>query len=282
MTVPGPGIYHDVPARVYHDHALWPFHSRSDLGLILKSPAHYLAAKENPPEPTPAMKFGTLCHTAVLQPELLWKENAIPPLWNAKTKKGKEERDFWLATNTKNVITQGDADKARRIANAVWADPHASYLLGLGQREVSAVWQHPQTGLLCRVRADVIDTERNLLLVDFKTAADARPEAFSKAMYRDGLYRQGPFYMDGFNAAHGEEVVTRFVFVVVEKIPPFAVATYVLEAEDVERGREQNELGMKKLKWCMDNDAWPGYSAKTTPIGLPRWARHELDRGLPE
>ena len=281
--IPTPGIYRDVPASDYHDRAKWPFYSRSDLSLVLRSPAHWKAAQDNPPEPTPAMRFGTLCHTVVLEPDRLWIENVVPPKWDARKPEGKKIRDAFQAeqeANPRNIVTDADVERAQRIAEAVWKDEYTRHVLGLGEREVSYVWQHPPTGLTCRCRTDVVAGDCNLL-ADFKTAADAQPEAFSKAIYNNGLHRQAAWYLDGVNAAHGETVVDRFLFVVAEKEPPFACGVYVLDKEDIERGRVQNEAAIRKLAYCLENDEWPGYANNITPIGIPRWARRELDKGLP-
>lgn len=61
-----PGIYPDMPAAEYH---AAPAASKSDLDKIARSPAHYRAYKENPPEQTKAMALGTAFHTLVLEPE---------------------------------------------------------------------------------------------------------------------------------------------------------------------------------------------------------------------
>ena len=67
------------------------------------------------------------------------------------------------------------------------------------------------------------------------------------------------------------------VFVAVEKTPPYGVGVYDLDPTDVERGRVENARAMKQLKWCLDNDKWPGYGNGITGIGLQRWARNSLD-----
>tara|TARA_R110002020_G_scaffold67718_3_gene177623 strand:- start:4078 stop:5208 length:1131 start_codon:yes stop_codon:yes gene_type:complete len=43
--------------------------NNSSLNQINQSPAHALYAKENPPEPTPSLKLGSLFHTLVLEPD---------------------------------------------------------------------------------------------------------------------------------------------------------------------------------------------------------------------
>ena len=41
-----------------------------------------------------------------------------------------------------------------------------------------------------------------------------------------------------------------------------------------------NRVALKRLAWCQENDSWPSYGAKITPIGLPRWSRNQLDEGV--
>jgi len=292
-TIEGPpGRHENVPSDVYHS---WPSLNSSKLGLLLRSPAHLKASLDFPEEPTPAMIYGEAIHYAVLQPELLEEhycgEKPAKPSgkeYDRRTKEGKENYgawqrnvlDPWVAANAnKTQLPPLEYSRLPEIRAAIEATPAAKHVLGLGKAESSFVWKDPTTGILCRCRPDVCGEGRNLL-VDLKSTRDARPEAFAKAVANFGYYRQAAWYLDGVNAVLGAGTVTEFVFVVVEKTPPYGVGVYVLEPEDVERGRGMNRVALKRLAWCQENDSWPSYGAKITPIGLPRWSRNQLDEGV--
>jgi len=292
MPLPPQGRYESVPESVYHGEEWSASLNSSSVGLILRSPAHYKAAREFPLEPTPAMLLGRAIHYAILQPDELLKnftgpEPTKPPGkdFDRRTKVGKANYERWTtAVLDPWVETHGDKTRLTEtewghlpgIAASIDRTPEARYVLGAGLCESSFVWDDPATGITCRCRPDVCGEERNLL-VDVKSTTDARPGPFSRAIGIYGYARQAAHYLDGVNAVLGGGTVTNFVFVVVEKVPPYGVATYVLDPADVERGRKQNQRAMRQLAWCLKEGKWPGYGAKITPIGLTKWDRISID-----
>ena len=59
-------ILHGVPE---HEYRRMPGVNYSALKHMLRSPMHYKYMRDNPPEPTAAMRLGTMVHMAVLEPE---------------------------------------------------------------------------------------------------------------------------------------------------------------------------------------------------------------------
>ena len=83
----GTGIYQSVPAEEYH--GLEGRASSTVLRKILnKSPAHGKAKMEDDSDPTPAMKFGTRMHTALLEPYRFEKDYAVADKCSATTGSG--------------------------------------------------------------------------------------------------------------------------------------------------------------------------------------------------
>ena len=267
----------DLPHAKYH--AL-PHHSRSDLTLALRSPAHLRAAKDAPPRVTPAMKLGTAVHAAVLTPGLFDDEVAYAPEGNRRTKAGKEEYDaFMEGAANKTVLPRSDKAAVDAIVEAVQASPAAQLLLsGPDRREASYMWMDKQTGLPCRCRPDIYIPDRKMI-VDLKTTKDARPDAFGRAVFDHDYHVQAAYYLDGVNAALGDGAATSFVFLAVEKEPPYGVLVGALDAEDLERGRDAYRRGLNRIRWCSENDRWPGYSSKVHRLCLPGWARKRIDQG---
>ena len=92
------------------------------------------------------------------------------------------------------------------------------------------------TGILCRCRPDF--WREDDIIVDVKTTEDASPEEFSRSLAKWRYHVQAPFYMDGIELATGRRP-KGFVFLVVEKKPPYAVAAYTLDPESIELGRSE-------------------------------------------
>ena len=65
--------------------------------------------------------------------------------------------------------------------------------------------------------------------------------------------------------------VEQFVFIAVEKKPPYAVATYIVNDEDLITAHEENEWLAAKYGECLKADKWPGYSENIEVLTLPHW-----------
>lgn len=284
------GRYEAVPIETYHAHSSI---NNSSIGLVLRSPAHFKAARDYPPEPSRAMIYGNAIHTAVLQPELLLEtyRPPAPSCPKGRTKAEKSAYQDWLDTGeldeyqlqyptSAQQLTQSEWDRLDPMVARLREEPEADFLLGLGAPESTFVSKDPISGLWRRCRPDVTGEARNLL-VDLKSTRDARPLPFSRTIFDYGYYRQAAFYLDTVNEALGEQVVTGFAFVAIEKEPPYGVGTFVLDQADIERGREENHRALAKLAWCVDNDTWPGYANRIQAIGMQRYHRRQLDQGDP-
>jgi hypothetical protein len=119
------------------------------------------------------------------------------------------------------------------------------------------------------------------VITDYKTCPDASPQGFAKAVDDFGYYIQAAQYCDGWRAIHGTDPA--FVFVAQEKAPPYLTATYQLDSEALQIGRDAMERAMEIWRDCREAEAagyehaWPGYSHEIETISLPRWSRHRED-----
>lgn len=252
----------------YHAH---PAVSKSHLDKVAKSPAHYWAyyldPNRVPPEPTAAMVLGTALHTAVLEPHLWDEQFAVPPqAFDRRTKVGKElAAAFEAEAEGKTVLTPDDADRIRRMADAVHRHPASSFLLDLpGTREASYFWADEATGLECKCRPDWHSQDRRLL-VDVKTTEDASPRGFAKSCANFRYHVQAHWYQQPFQEAE------QFLFIAVEKQPPHLVAVYAATPAMVAAGARAAGRDLQVLADCHASGVWPGYGDEILPLDLPRW-----------
>ena len=274
-TAPEPGIYPNAP---FEEYLSWPAASSHDLMTVLRSPMHYHYSRTHPQEATPAMKFGSAAHAWILTPdEAPDQVFVMPEDLNRRTKAGKEEYQNLLELHAGKTLIS--ASESRRIAGmAATVNKHTAAreaLEAAPHREHSCVWAHGATGMLCRGRPDAYGTD---IVVDLKTTADAQPDAFSRSVENYRYHMQAYAYLYGLYRLQAVKESTRFVFIVVEREPPYDVAVYELEAEDIVRGGELYALALQRLKACQGADSWEGDTTQTYTIGLPKWARERHDR----
>jgi len=272
--------------------------SNSSLGVFRASVRRYWATYVDgsltPPAATDAMDVGSALHMAVLQPDKWAESVVIEPKIDRRTKAGKEAyaQFFGASANagvvvTDNsgtkagyrdrgqmVITRDDAQAVMDMAAAIKHNPLAAKLLdpSRGDAELPLTWTDEATTLRCKCKLDLItEDDDEVVIVDLKTAHDATPDGFGRAIVNYGLHHQAAFYSDAVRLMTEKPV--RFVWAVFDKAPPHEVILYELDDEGLELGRSENKIAMRRLADCYDFDAWTGHWCnRVTPIALPRYA----------
>lgn len=270
-----------VPDVAYH--ADLSAVSSTGIRKILKSPAtfknHILDGLA--PEPTDAMKFGTLVHRAVLEGTDFLKAYVVEPEFSGYTldgreskqsKDAKQKRDAWryeqqLAGNL--VVTQKERDDIQGIVEAIINHEDAFALLKDGVTEVSGYYRDPETGIYCRIRPDFYSPGLGVLL-DLKTTQDVEEGAFSRTIWNFRYDCQLAMYGEGAGIITGRPV-TYYAFIAVEPNPPYEVAVYTADQALIEIGAEDYHRALRTLKQCVETNNYPRAQRKMQDIGLPGW-----------
>lgn len=265
------GIYLDVPNETYHRRKLGVV-SKSAIDEALQSPAHYKAWVESTEDRrTPALVFGSAIHAAVLEPAKFASKYVVQPdFGDCRNKENKANRDAWREENEgKEALSEEDMAKIRGTVASIYRHTKARPLISGGLAEVTVKWTDPATELQCKARADYYREDLGVI-VDLKSTEDASEEAFKRSVANYGYHRQDAFYRRGFSAVG--KPVTNFVFIAVEKTPPYAVGVYVLDDEAIAKGNAQNEEAMARIARGVRTGEWPAYEETIKALSLPRWA----------
>lgn len=175
----------------------------------------------------------------------------------------------WDAVNShRQILNQEQWDAVHKAAKAIKDHPAASKLIGAGKAEQSVYWNDPLTGELCRCRPDWWRDDN--IVVDLKTTENASKDGFAKSIANFRYDVQAAFYLDGIELATGKRP-RGFVFVAIEKKPPFAVGVYVLDAETLDAARLVYQKDLQAYAACQQSGEWPGYGDKIQTINLPAW-----------
>lgn len=243
--------------------------SKSDLDLINRSPAYYKYAKENPKEQTAAMLLGSVVHKLVLEPERFADEYVVAPAVDKRTKKGKDEwKEFIDSIDNETVIDRETYETAKLLASSVRNHPIAARLLQGGQAESSYFWE--ENGIKCKCRPDYLRTDIKCV-IDLKTTQNGSPDSFTKSAYDYRYHVQAAWYLRGLRACGVD--VENFIFIAVEKEPPYTVCVYTADELMIKLGNIIADENFRTLCECMKSDNWYGY--ENTPIihslSLPDW-----------
>lgn len=272
-TLVGAGLIPSISNQDYH---AMEGVSKSGLDQFAKSPAHYISALQTPRAETQAMRIGSLFHSLILEPETI---RIVPaPACDRRTKAGKAEYAEFCAVNEgAEVVSADEWEMLSGMACSIKDHPAANALLGgNGRAENSLFWKDVDTGVLCKCRPDFYRADG--IVVDLKTTEDASPRAFMCSIAKYRYHVQSAFYSDGLTTALFP--VKGFVFVAVEKKPPYAVAVYQLDNQAVEAGRVLYKDELLKMAVCMVDNNWPAYSTRIETLSLPDWAvREAIENG---
>lgn len=231
----------------------------------------YFVLEKNQQTDTEAMKTGRAFHTLMLEPKLFDDEYAIVdkvkgcgPVWKAK-----KELEIGKKVLFDTEILAFDAMKESILAH----DLAGPYLTGT-RNEASIFWDAKvgDKTVNCRGRIDAIkEVGKKFALVDIKTTEDASTSAFSSSTFKFKYHMQAAFYMDGFARISGN-MPEIFVFIAVEKNPPYLCAVHRIPAESdtLEAGRKEYTEALEKYLEGKENDKWPGYEGSSN-IMLPAW-----------
>jgi len=291
-----PGAYLDIANEDYHRNPnLLPEPSLSSSGaktLVAKSPFHFwYDSVLNPDRPEekskPHFAIGKAAHDLILLPDR-WKSHylVLPEGFSrAKTKQfatAIEEADAAAEAGI-TVLRHEDAETVRAVVASIKQNKLAMACLTNGVTEETLAWQDKKTGRWLRARPDfrphsLTEGRSVRVIADLKFVAETHmpPGGFSRAIANFGYAVTAAWYIDGIKAVFGT-TPTHWVHVAVEKDPPHCVAVYELPAEDIERGQMQMRRAVDLFHRCMSEGRWPGYADEPTPVGLPIWARMQID-----
>lgn len=262
------GVYDCYTNAEYHAHSGI---SKSSLDLIHKSPAHYLASKSMPREETPAMKLGTAFHTATLEPDSWGK--CFTTVDGDRRRKATQEAIKAAEAEGKTVLTDEEYTTVGAMAVSVWHNRIAAALIRGAAVEHSIFSEIDGVHVKCR--PDGWQVGKNVMF-DLKSTEDASPAGFARAVARYRYHVQDAYYRHVVASLTGEDAdKMTFIFIAVEKKPPYAVALYSLDELAKLQGWVEAREDLRVYREAEERDEWKGYSPKIETLSLPRWATAE-------
>jgi hypothetical protein len=235
-----------------------------------KSPLHFKHSVTTYSDPTPAMRFGTACHIAALEPDRFCDLVVCEPMdINKKTKAGREEYAAWLASLDDEVVVISDEDYQRvlDVRDALYQHPVVRKCLSVpGQSECTALFS--RAGVDCKARIDRLPGDELPVVFDLKTAQNASPADFAKACVNFKYHYQADFYLHAVRALGIDK--RHFIIGVVESQPPHGVAVYELNNEAMAHAQARVDALLEQYRTCQDWNR--GYSRKVETLALPPWA----------
>lgn len=248
------GTYPDLSNFDYHNDPECEALSKSGIDHLKSTPAHLKAQKTNKNPPAPPLILGGAFHTYALQPKNAKHEVVV------KGSAPKKERDA-LYLEGKYLIDTATRDMIHSMVESIKGHETASGLIWHDDAliEHSLFWDDPAHGFRCKCRPDIMIPSLGLL-VDLKSTKDAHPDKFLRdALWNFGYFRQAAWYLSGANAVQEEIYYQDFLYICVEKTPPYAVAVYRASQQRVDDARAEIRPLLAQYAECLENDDYPAY-----------------------
>jgi hypothetical protein len=263
-------IIRNLPNQEYHRKPVHAGLSSSGIKMMMRSPSHYRAMIDNPPDQTPAMSMGELVHMATLEPDRFAADVVVSPECDRRTKAGKElYTEFVSQSAGKRVVSASDYDLIKGMADSVRRRQTVQGMLAGCEIEVSIFWQH-EFGFMCKCRPDAIHL-KDRYLIDLKTCQDASPSAFGRDCAKYSYDVQAAWYLNGAAIATGD-CYYDFYFVAVEKAPPHEVMVYAVPQHTIQIGLSKIRQITPVYADCLKSNVWPGYPDEIINLQMPAWA----------
>jgi exodeoxyribonuclease VIII len=235
-----------------------------------KTPAHLKAYLERKPEATDSQRFGALLHRCLLEPDTVSELAVRPEGMKFSTKEG----IAWKAENAgRDIVTREEKSQIDAMCGNLWKHPRAKLLLGHDKER--SLWATDGHGTLRKGRMDLLPITGNVV-ADVKTTAEACVSEFERSIYNYRYHVQGAYYIDLCNLLGMDK--REFVLICVEKTAPYLVAVYAIEPDVLEYGRKMYQRDLTLYRSCVEKDQWPGYDENILRIGIPEWARKEMEK----
>jgi hypothetical protein len=220
-----------------------------------RSPIHYWQACQDADVDKPAYLFGRAVHSFVLGGEevLCYRARRAGKAWEA----------FELEHRGAEILSVAEYDRARRTADAVLSDEHATSVINWGLHEVQVEWTN--CGRACSSRIDVMGHD---FIVDLKTTRNAQPEWFMREALKMNYHAQIAWYQDAANFKTKRQFPIGYI-VSVESTPPYPVVVMKISERALEQGQRICRLWLERLLACESANEWPGYVQHIVELDIP-------------
>lgn len=249
----------------------------SSVKLYKKSPLHYITNKV---ESTPALEFGTLYHTYILEPDKFKDEYFIfddsticeeltsgafmddkgKQIFAKSPRSTKIYKEWYSNQMTiaggKKTISIEEFEMIKKMKDALFSHPYARYLLTGGVSELSHYTE--LNGVKVKIRPDHMFRKKKIC-VDLKTAKSAKHDEFPKNAYDLGYHISASMYSDVLEQIYTPGEPWTFFFVVQEKTFPYAFNIFKSSPQFMSIGQYEYEILLEQHKYCLENNDYRGY-----------------------
>ena len=255
--------------------------SKSRLANMSVCPQYFKWCEDNPQETSEDLIVGSAFHKLVLEPETFGAEFVVMPLIDRRTKQGKEAyAEFVLASEGREVLTEEQYETICAMKDSVMSNKYAKALLK-GKHEHSIYYTDDLTEEQIKVRPDCYrNVQDRIVITDLKSCRSAKTEDFMKDVIKYHYDLQSHMYSDGVSKVlNTPKEKVDFVFIAVEKKPPYMVNILQADQFVLERGEALFREYIGNYHECKETNNWWGLNGAygvINNLSLPNYLLKEI------
>lgn len=290
FRIASPGVYRDIAAQDYYrDPCPSPSLTQSVAKILLeRSPLHAWHAhpRLNPDyQHDDDRKFdvGNIAHSLLIG---RGKDIVVLEFDDWRTKAAKDARDLAekggkLAVLGKHYSKAARMVKAAREQLELRPGLQSLFKPDFGDGEVMLAWR--EESIWCRQLVDWLSCDL-ITFADYKTTQEcAAAGALGRKMVNDGWPIQAAMAARGLNKLSSPSSQRRYLFVVQEDDPPYALNVVELSADIMMLGAKRLDIAFGMWARAFTDDRWPSYPIDIVKPEMPGWAEQQwLDREIAE
>lgn len=282
------GVFAGLPASTYHNPIKAPGISRSLIVELLQmtaAHAHSVIEGLHIKVETAAMNSGTVFDKMLLEPDKFgdgishWTVPAEMILstkdgiaWKKDHPKPGEPGGLPYIWAESKAVDKASLKDMHGMIESLMAHYKIRRIIEESIKQESAFCKDPATGLMRKVRPDArgMDNQERLILADLKSTfrGGATEMAWQQHCARMAYHIQDSFYSDVYTDLMGPPF---FLFMVVERKPPYACRIFQLNPAGKKFAREKYKRAMEQFRKCQESGVWPGYDEDIVTVSLPAW-----------
>jgi hypothetical protein len=255
-----------IPASEYNDHpgitksAICAARVETDVYSMAAMRASMTADREAN-DSTPAQRWGTLAHAALLEPTELAARCAM---WDGGDKRTSAYKAFKADAEARGleIVTRGELDKLSAMCAAIRADKDARWIVGqCVHTELGIEWTDADYGL-AKGRLDGAGAG---MLLEYKTARNVGKRAFFNSAEASGYSLGAAWYWHGYGRP------TAVYVIVQQNIPPYSVVSYLVPVAILQSAYEEARQIAVRYRIAERSGEFPGPYTGIQTFERPAW-----------
>ena len=212
-------------------------------------------------ESTPAQRWGTLAHAALLEPTELAARCSV---WDGAAKRGAEYLAFKANAEAHGleIVTRCELDKLSAMCAAIRADKDARWIVGqVVHTEHAIEWRDPDYGL-AKGRLDGAGAG---MLLEYKTARNIGKRAFFNSAEGSGYSHGVAWYWHGYGRPQAVYVIVQ------QNVAPYSVVSYLVPTGLLESAYEEARQIAVRYRIAEAAGEFPGPYTGIQTFERPAW-----------